>query len=72
MPIWLRWTLAILILVILLVTFIVSFILYRKTPVPKGCEDLEASEEKCASCKVEGCSLNLYRQKKKENESHDC
>ena len=52
---------AILILVGLLVTFIVSFILYRRTPVPKGCEELQMSEEKCSSCGHEECSF--YKKK---------
>ena len=42
--------LAISILAMLLVVFIVSFIAYRRTPVPKGCEELKMSEEKCSSC----------------------
>ena len=41
---------AIVILVALLVTFVVSFVIYVRTPAPKGCEDLKASDEKCASC----------------------
>lgn len=43
------------IMVALLVIFIVSFILYRRTPVPKGCEDIRASEEKCSSCSHSEC-----------------
>ena len=42
--------LAIAILVSLLTIFIVSFILYKKTPVPKGCENIKISEENCSSC----------------------
>ena len=64
----LRIFLAVLILTSLLVIFVVSFILYRKTPLPKGCEDMQPSEEKCANCKEEG-HLNIYAEKKKkENE----
>ena len=48
-------------LVVLLIVFVVSFVLYKKTPVPKGCEGLEISEENCAACKNTKCSL-----KKKE------
>ena len=65
----LRIFLAVLILTSLLVIFVVSFILYRKTPLPKGCEDMQPSEEKCANCKEEECHLNIYAEKKKkENE----
>ena len=48
---------AISILVLLLVTFIVSFVLYRRTPVPAGCEDIKISEDKCASCSHKECSF---------------
>lgn len=48
--------LAISILVALLAIFIVSFILYKKTPVPKGCEDIKISEENCLSCGHTECS----------------
>ena len=43
------------IMVGLLIVFIVSFILYRRTPVPKGCEDIRMSEEKCSSCSHSEC-----------------
>lgn len=49
--------LAISILAMLLVVFIVSFIAYRRTPVPKGCEELKMSEEKCSSCGHKECSF---------------
>lgn len=62
----LRLTLAILLLVVLLVIFIVSFLLYKKTPAPKGCENLGPNEEKCASCKVEHCHLNIYANHKED------
>ena len=42
--------LAIAILVSLLTIFIVSFIIYKRTPVPKGCEDIRINEENCAAC----------------------
>ena len=49
------------ILVALLVTFFVSFVLYRKTPVPKGCENMKMSEEKCQSCSNEQCMFSKPR-----------
>ena len=55
--------LSISVLVALLIIFVVSFVVYKKTPVPKGCENLEISEENCASCKNTTCSL-----RKKEGE----
>ena len=49
--------LAIAILVALLAVFIVSFIIYHKTPVPKGCEDIKISEENCLRCNQKDCSF---------------
>ena len=49
--------LAISIILALLIIFIVSFILYKKTPVPKGCENLLINEENCASCGNKECAL---------------
>lgn len=48
--------LAISILAALLAIFIVSFILYKRTPVPKGCEDIKISAENCSSCGHTECS----------------
>ncbi len=47
---------AIAILVALLIVFVVSFVLYRKTPVPKGCEYLKINDENCSMCGHEECS----------------
>ena len=41
---------AIAVIVSLLTIFIVSFILYMRTPVPKGCENIKISAENCSSC----------------------
>ena len=49
---------AILILVALLIIFFVSFVLYRKTPLPKGCEHMKMSEDKCEACLNEGCMFH--------------
>ena len=56
--------LAIAILVLLLTTFVVSFVIYRKTPVPKGCEDMKMNEEKCSSCGHSEC--HFYKGEDKE------
>lgn len=61
MPDWLRWVLAIGLLVFLIAVFVISFVLYRKTPVPKGCEEFEKpSESKCHGCNETSCHFNLY------------
>ncbi len=49
---------AISILVGLLIIFFVSFILYRRTPLPKGCENLKKDEEKCSACSNEQCMFH--------------
>ena len=48
---------AISILVALLATFIVSFILYVRTPVPKGCENIKINDENCSSCNHKECKF---------------
>ena len=55
---------AIVVLIILLATFIVSFVLYKRTPVPKGCENIEINDENCSSCGHKECSF--YREEEKE------
>ena len=49
---------AISILVGLLIIFFVSFILYRRTPLPKGCENLKMDDEKCSACSNEQCMFH--------------
>ena len=48
---------AISILVILLAVFIASFILYVKTPAPKGCENIKINDENCSSCNHKECKF---------------
>ena len=43
------------ILVALLIIFIVSFILYTRTPAPKGCKNIKISEENCSGCSHSEC-----------------
>ena len=45
------------ILIALLIIFIVSFIFYRRTPVPKGCETIKINEENCAGCSHMECKF---------------
>ena len=49
--------LAISILVALLIVFIVSFVLYVKTPAPRGCENIKAGGEHCSSCERKECKF---------------
>ncbi len=41
---------AIAIILILIILFLVSYVLNKKTPVPKGCENIKVSEENCSGC----------------------
>ena len=51
------------ILALLLATFIVTFIMYKRTPVPKGCEFIKISEENCSACQNKACSHYLGEDK---------
>lgn len=55
---------AITILVALLAIFIISFILYKRTPVPNGCENIKVSEENCTGCSHKECSFYKEEEKK--------
>ena len=67
--------LAITILVLLVVLFIVSFVLNKRTPVPKGCENIKISEEFCLNCTNTECKihekLDIEKIKKELEESED-
>ena len=43
------------ILVALLFVFIVSFVLYMRTPAPKGCENIKINDENCTGCSHKEC-----------------
>ena len=48
---------AIVIIAALVAIFIITFVINRKTPVPKGCEHIKISEENCGACQVSDCSI---------------
>ena len=58
--------LAIAIIVALVIIFVVSFVLYMRTPTPKGCEKLKIGPKNCEECDVEGCMIYKQRHKKEE------
>lgn len=43
--------------------FLLVFLLNKKTPVPEGCEDLEAE---CATCPVKTCLKNTNKEESEE------
>ena len=58
--------LAIAIIVALLIIFVVSFVLYMRTPAPEGCEKLKIGPKNCEECDIEGCMIYKQRHKKEE------
>lgn len=54
------------IIVALVIIFVVSFVLYMRTPAPKGCEKLKIGPKNCEECDVEGCMIYKQRHKKEE------
>ncbi|MDD5885450.1 MAG: hypothetical protein PUC66_05365 [Erysipelotrichaceae bacterium] len=55
MPQWVYILIAVGIVVVLLAVFIISFIAYRRTPVPKGCEDVRPDPNFCPACQKASC-----------------
>ncbi len=55
MPQYAYIIIAIALIIVLAATFFVSFILYRRTPAPKGCEDVKADPEMCPNCQKTNC-----------------
>ena len=62
-----KYVYAIILLAVLVSVFIVSFMLYVKTPEPKGCE-IKPSEEKCKNCEIQGCHANIYAKRNSKEE----
>ena len=59
---------AIAIVVALLVIFFVSYYFNKKTPVPKGCENLLINEENCSMCDNTSCTLRKKEKVEKKEE----
>ncbi|MBQ7994847.1 MAG: hypothetical protein IJ247_01345 [Bacilli bacterium] len=53
-------SLSITLIAILLIVFFISFLLYIRTPRPKGCETLGRDESKCSSCKHQECRFYKF------------
>lgn len=60
--------LAIVIIALLLIIFVVSFVIYMRTPAPKGCEKLKIGPKSCEDCDVQGCMIykSHHKEEKKE------
>ena len=49
--------LSIILITFFVILFIVSFVINRRTPKPKGCEDILISDENCSGCQIESCAI---------------
>lgn len=55
-----RIILAVVILIALVAIFLITFILYRRTPAPKGMENLKPDDSICKGCQIiNSCELRL-------------
>ncbi len=51
-------SLAIVIIILLVILFVVSYVLNKKTPVPKGCEQVKIDDEFCVNCTNTECKIH--------------
>lgn len=49
--------LAIGIVALLIVVFFITYVLNKRTPLPKGCEDIKISDENCLACGNVDCHI---------------
>ena len=49
--------LSICLIVGLVALFFITFVINRKTPVPKGCENIKIEEESCMACSNSSCEI---------------
>jgi hypothetical protein len=62
------------IIVFFVALFFITFVINRRTPVPKGCEHIKIDEDVCGACNVTGCSIKEkfdIEKLKKEIEEED-
>ena len=57
MPQYVYLIISIVLIAFFVVLFFVTFVKNRKTPVPKGCEGIQISEENCSACNNTLCSI---------------
>lgn len=61
-----KYIIAISVVAALIFIYLLLYILNKKTPVPKGCEDIKDLESKCSSCTNDSCAF-----RKKEETHHE-
>ena len=65
---WVYLTIAIVLIIVLVAIFFVTYYLNKKTPIPKGCEDKLINKENCSSCKNYECDLNGIKNKEEKED----
>ena len=65
---WVYLTIAIVLIIVLVAIFFITYYLNKKTPIPKGCEDILINKENCSSCKNYECDLNGIKNKKEKED----
>lgn len=64
LPLYARILIGAGIVVGLIIIFMVTYVLYHKTPVPKGCENLKLDEETCNACNNTECQFKARKNNK--------
>ena len=59
---------SIVVIAVLVGVFFLSYFLNKKTPIPKGCENLRIGKEGCTGCKNYDCSIRYKLDIKKIEE----
>ncbi len=49
---------AIALIALIAIIFITSFVINRRTPLPKGCENLKIEESNCLACSNSDCKIH--------------
>ncbi len=65
---WVYLTIAIVLIIVLVAIFFITYYLNKKTPIPKGCEDILINKENCSSCKNYECDLNGIKNKEEKED----
>ena len=45
------------IIAFIIAIFFITYVINRRTPVPKGCEHIKITEENCSACQVTSCAI---------------
>lgn len=51
--------LAIIIIVLLIASFFITYLINKKTPIPKGCEEIAYNVQNCSGCKQYACEYHI-------------